>query len=234
MSFGPETVAAFVDGELDHLTARRIERAAETDVALAADIARHRALKAQLTVHYDPIANEAIPERLRMLLAVDDKVDVSLADRRDTRRVRFSAIHWSAIAASLVLGLTIGLRPWLPAADVTTKNGALIASGRLAKALDTQLASNQPGDAAVRIGLSFEDQAGRYCRTFEGNTLNGIGCREGDYWQLERSLRGQATADYRQASSGELAAAAAAMMGHDALDAEGERSARDSGWVRRR
>ena len=117
---------------------------------------------------------------------------------------------------------------------MATENGALIASGTLAKALDTQLASNQPGDAAVRIGLSFEDQAGRYCRTFEGKTLSGIGCREGDYWQLERTLQGQATADYRQASSCELAAAAAAMMEHDALDAESERSARDTGWVRRR
>ena len=40
MSFDPDTVAAYVDGELDDLTARRIEREAETAAALAADIAR--------------------------------------------------------------------------------------------------------------------------------------------------------------------------------------------------
>lgn len=120
MSFDPEAVAAFVDGELDDLAARRLERAAEADPALAAEIDRHRALKARLMAHYDPIANEAIPERLRTLLVVDDKVDVSLTGRRDARRGRFGAIHWGAIAASLVLGLTIGLRPWLPAADVAT------------------------------------------------------------------------------------------------------------------
>jgi hypothetical protein len=231
MSFDPETVAAFVDGELDNLTARRIERDAETDAGLAAEIARHRALKARLTAHYAPIADEVVPDRLRSLLAVDDKVDTSLADRRSAKRARFSAIHWGAIAASLVLGLTIGLRPWMPAADVATEGGTLIAAGQLARALDTQLASNQPGDAAVRIGLSFEDKAGRYCRSFESRTLDGIGCREGDRWRLERTLQGQRSGDYRQASSGELAAAAAAMMGGEALDAGGERAARDAGWI---
>lgn len=233
MSFDPATVAAFVDGELDDLAARRIAREAETDAALAAEIARHRALKARLTMHYAPIAEEPVPERLRSLLAVDDKVDTSLLDRRDAKRARFSAIHWGAIAASLVLGLTIGLRPWMPAADVVTDNGMLIAAGSLAEALDTQLASNQPRGAAVRIGLSFEDKAGRYCRSFEGRTLAGIGCREGDHWQLERTLRSQASGDYRQASSGELAGVVAGMIGHDALDAEDERKARDAGWIHR-
>ena len=233
MSFDPTTIAAFVDGELDDLTARRIERAAENDAALAAEITRHRALTARLAEHYAPICDEPIPDRLRSLLGDVTGVDTSLADRRETRRARFSTPHWFAIAASLVLGLTIGLRPWIPAADVQTDNGALIAAGSLAKALETQLASNQPSDAAVRIGVSFEDKAGRYCRSFESARLDGIGCRDGERWRLERTLMGQKNGDYRQATSGELAAAAAAMMRRDALDARGERAARDAGWVRR-
>ena len=230
MSFDPTTIAAFVDGELDDLTARRIERAAETDAALAAEITRHRALTAWLAEHYAPICDEPIPDRLRSLLGDVTGVDTSLSDRRDTRRARFSTPHWFAIAASLVLGLTIGLRPWIPAADVQTDNGALIAAGSLAKALETQLASNQPSDAAVRIGVSFEDKAGRYCRSFESARLDGIGCREGKRWRLERTLAGKRNGEYRQANSGELAAAAAAMMRRDALDARGERAARDAGW----
>jgi hypothetical protein len=118
----------------------------------------------------------------------------------------------------------------MPAADVATEGGALIAAGSLADALDTQLASNQPGDGAVRIGLSFEDKAGRYCRTFEGLVLGGIACREDGHWQLERAMKGQANSDYRQASSDELASAAAAMMRRGALDAAAERAARDAGW----
>ena len=233
MSFDPATVAAFVDGELDDLTARRIEREAENDPALAAEIARHRALKTRLVAHYAPVAEEPVPERLRALLMPDAAVDTSLAARREAKRARFAPAHWGAIAASLILGLTLGLRPWVPAASVAETNGAVVAAGPLAAALDTQLASNQPSDAAVRIGLSFRDKAGRYCRSFESRSLNGIGCRDSDGWHLERTMTGQAGADYRQASSGELAAAAAAMMTGDPLDAAGEEQARDEGWARR-
>lgn len=230
MSFDPATVAAFVDGELDDLTARRIEREAESNAALAAEIARHRALKARLTAHYAPVAEEAVPERLRALL-VDSKVDTSFAERREVKRARFAPVHWGAIAASLVLGLTIGLRPWMPAADVAEANGTLVASGLLAEALDTQLASTQPAAADVRIGLSFRDKQGRYCRSFEGPDLAGIGCRDDDRWVLERTLRGQSSQDYRQASSGALAADAAAMMAGAPFDAAAERAARDRRWA---
>ena len=234
MSFDPASVAAFVDGELDDFNMRRIEREAATDAALAAEIARHRALKARLSAHYAPVLEEAVPERLRSLFTANDKIDTSLPDRRNAARARFSGIHWGAIAASLILGLTIGLRPWMPGAPVAIDSGTLVAAGPLAEALDTQLASKQPGDAAVRIVLSFEDKAGRYCRSFESRAIDGIGCREQDRWQIERTLPGEASGDYRQAASGELAAAAAAMMKQGALDATGERAARDAGWDRRR
>jgi hypothetical protein len=233
MSVDPATIAAFVDGELDELSARRIEREAEVDAALAAEIARHRALRARLKAHYAPIVDEDIPERLRALLAVDDKIDTSLPGRRSAARARFGGIHWAALAASLILGLTIGLRPWAPAAQVAIEDGTLVAAGPLSRALDTQLASNQPRDAAVRIVLSFEDQGGRYCRSFASRVIEGIGCREKGRWRIERTFPGQAASEYRQAASGDLAAAAAAMMNGDALDAIGERAARDAGWVSR-
>ncbi|NIJ35665.1 hypothetical protein FHR22_000314 [Sphingopyxis panaciterrae] len=229
MSFDSTMVAAFVDGELDDLTARRIEREAESDMALAAEIARHRVLKTKLKAHFAPVVEEAVPERLRALL-IEPKISNSLSSRREARRARFAPIHWGAIAAALVLGLTIGLKPWMPVADVGDANGALVASGALATALDTQLASNQRAGAAVRIGLSFRDKQGRTCRSFEGRKLSGIGCRDQGRWALERTLTGQAGNDYRQASSGALAADAAAMMAGDPFDAATERAARDRGW----
>ena len=202
MSFDRATLAAFVDGELDDLTARRIEREAESDAALATEIARHRALKAQLTAHYDPVIDEAVPERLRALLATSDKVDTSLAGRREAKRGRFAPIHWGGIAASLALGLALGLRPWMPPASVTEANGTIVAAGPLAAALDTQLASSQATNAAVRIGLSFEDKAGRYCRSFESRSLDGIGCRDGGRWHLESTLQGQTGTEYSQRWAG--------------------------------
>lgn len=230
MSFDPATVAAYIDGELDDLTARRIEREAETDTALAAEIAKHRALKAQLAAHFAPIAEEPVPERLRALLATNETVDTSLAARREAKRPRFGAIHWGAMAASLALGITVGTQPWAPAQSIATSNGTLVASGPLAEALDTQLASNQAAGAAVRIGLSFRSKDGHYCRSFESAEVDGIGCRDAGRWRLERTLQGQRGSDYRQASSGELAGAVAAMMAGDPLDADAERAARDGGW----
>lgn len=232
MSFDPAIIAAFVDGELDDLTERRIERAAETDTALAAEIARHRALKARLTAHFGPIVAEAVPDRLKALLSADGTVDTSLVDRRQARRSRFNPAHWAAIAASLVLGITLGSMPWAPAGPVAVVDGALVATGPIANALETRLASNQPREAAVRIGISFRDKDGRYCRSFESDALDGIGCHDDGRWLLERTVRGQARGDYRQASSGDLAAAAAAMMAGDPLDADAERAARDAGWNR--
>jgi len=102
MSFDPLLVAAYVDGEVDDLTARRIEREAESNAALAAAIARHRALTVQLAAHYAPVAAEPVPDRLRALLA-DTSIDTSLAERRERRRLRFAPAHMGAIAASLLL-----------------------------------------------------------------------------------------------------------------------------------
>lgn len=231
MSFDSDTIAAYVDGELDDLTMRRIEREAASDIALAGEIARHRALRAQLTAHFAPIADEPVPARLRALLT-DDKVNTSLTTRRAAKAARFGAIQWGAMAAALVLGITVGAQPWASAPDVASDGGTLVASGALAKALDTQLASNQPGNAGVRIGLSFADKDGRFCRSFESESIDGIGCRDAGHWRLERTLRGRAGSDYRQASSGELAAAAVKMMAGDPFDAKAERAARDAGWSR--
>lgn len=180
-------------------------------------------------MHFAPVVEEAVPERLRALL-VEPGVDTSMAARRNAKRRLFAPVHWGAIAASLVFGLTIGLRPWVPAADITSANGTLVASGALADALDTQLASDQPADADIRIGLSFRDRQGRACRSFEARAVSGIGCRDGGRWALERAIGGRANQEYRQASSGELLAAAAAMMAGDPFDGAAERAARDKGW----
>lgn len=230
MSYDPAMVAAFVDDELDDLTARRIEREAENDADLAAEIARHRALKAKLESHFAPIVDEAVPERLRALL-IDPKLDTSLSSRREAKQARFAPIHWGAIAAALVLGLTVSLKPWMPAADIGDADGTLVASGALASALDMQLASNQATGADVRIGLTFRDKQGRTCRSFESRDLSGIGCRDQGRWALERTMTGQADSDYRQASSGALAADVAAMIEGDAFDAAAERAARQRGWI---
>jgi hypothetical protein len=233
------TITAFVDGELDAITAARVARDAETDPELAAVIARERTLRAELSAHFAPVLDEAVPDRFAALLAGAAKVDTSLAARRAAKQEgsarRFAPMQWGtlggAMAASLLLGLAVGMQPWRADAPVKLDGGALIAAGPLAEALDSQLASAPAADDDVRIGLTFRDRTGRWCRTFASAGLDGIGCRSGDDWRLERTQPGSAAPQYRQASSAELAAAAAAMMAGDAADAAAEAAARDGGWT---
>lgn len=233
MTHDDATIAAFVDGELDEMTARRIALAAESDAALAATIARHQALRSRLAAHYAPVLDEVLPDRLTALLKIDEKVDDSLAARRaakaEVQRLRFAPAHWGAIAASLVLGLAVGNQLLTPASPVAVEGGALVASGRLADALETQLASAQ-GAGDTRIGMTFRAKDGRWCRTFDSAAVSGIGCRSDGAWRLEQTQPGKAPRDYRQASSASLATAAAVMMAGQAEDAAGEKAARDGGW----
>jgi hypothetical protein len=229
MTFDPEIIMAYVDGELDLLTAKRIEKAMEADSDFAARIDGERSLRAKIAAHFNPVADEAVPDRLTALLT---NVDTSLAERwkLKQRRLGFGIAQWSAIAASLVIGLFIG-GVNLGNNPVGSRNGILVAQGALKAALDTQLASNQPANAKTRIGLTFRDKRGAICRTFDNPKLSGIACRNETDWQLLQTLSDTAgKGAYRQASSGRLAEAASEMMAGDALDADAERTEHLQGW----
>lgn len=230
MNFDPEIVMAYVDGELDLVTAKRVEKAMETDAALASRVAAERALRAKLSAHFDPVAADAVPDRLTAMLA---GVDTSLSDRRERkqRRFGFGPAQWGAVAASLALGLFIGQTNIGKSDPVASRGGALFASGNLETALDTQLASTQPRDAAIRIGLTFRDAQGAVCRSFDQAATSGIACRSGGGWRLRRTISGtvQGT-DYRQAGSSEIGEAASRLMNGDPFDADAERAALQAGW----
>lgn len=231
MTFDRATIAAYVDGELDLVTAKRIEKAMEADAGLAEAVGQERALRSRLSAHFDPVLEEALPDRLTALLA--SNVDESLSSRREklaaVRRPVFA--QWGAMAASLALGLMIGGYALNPDSGYVRDNGGqIMASGALADALDTQLASNQGAKAEIRIGTSFAAKDGGYCRTFESASLDGIACNEGAGWQLRQTLSSDGASEYRQASAGALAEAAAAMMAGEPLDAADEKDAQAKGW----
>jgi hypothetical protein len=231
MSFDPEIIMAYVDGELDLVTAKRIEKAMESDPALASRVAAERALRSRLAARFDAILDEDVPERLTATLA---NVDTSFVGRqkRGHGHLGFGAAQWGAIAASLVLGLFAG-KTYFPSTqgNIGERGGALIAQAGLRSALDTQLASSQPTNAATRIGITFRNRDGAICRTFDGQALSGIACRGGEDWRLVQTISGNGEkGDYRQAASGEIAEAASAMMAGDALDAEAERVALERNW----
>lgn len=231
MNVEPEIIMAYVDGELDLVTAKRIEKAMESDASLAGRIAAERVLKAKLSARFDPVADEEVPERLTALLA---NVDTSLAKRRETRKRRFEfgVAQWGVVAASLALGLFIGRASHMgPRGQIADRGGVLVARAELGKALDTQLASSQPADATTRIGLTFRDKAGTVCRTFEGQALSGIACRNGSEWQLRQTLStAKDLQAYRQAGTDPIMALAGDMMASAAFDAQAERAALSGHW----
>lgn len=239
MIFDQQTIMAYVDGECDTVTARRIEKAMATDAALAEQIGRARALRDKLATHYAPVINEEIPDRLTAMLTstAAPNVDNSFAARKagrdqGTQRRGFGIAQWGAMAASLALGFVVGQYGLDGGSDnpFMQQGSALIASGPLEHALDRQLASAQTDDSAFRIGLTFRAKSGTICRSFSGEAVSGIGCREGQHWKMVSTLPGGEQNDYRQASSSAMNAVAAELMADGPMDADAERKALESGW----
>lgn len=234
-----ELLIAYADGECGEADRAHVERALANDPALRERLERHRRLAARLNAHYGPVAEAPVPDRLADLLRKQeaDVIDFAAAREAKEQRRRLRGWgQWGAIAASLAVGVLAGQLA-LPSRGgvVESRQGVLIARGELAKALDVQLASAQPDAAKVRIGVSFRDRAGQYCRSFQAGVLAGIGCRSADGWTLpvtHAADEAAANGGYRQAGSGDalVMQAATAMMQGEALDPETERKVRDKGW----
>jgi anti-sigma factor RsiW len=217
---------AWVDGELDEVTRRRIDRAVAEDSALAERLEMHRRLRTRLSSYYAPIEAEPVPPAMRTLLEDSAKV-VSLVSPAAPRWRSWSI--GGAIAASLLLGLGIGRISSGPAGPVAVSNGVMMAQGQLASALDTSI----PQDSGVRIGLSFQRKGGGWCRSFEGSALSGVACRETKGWQVQQLIPGKGpTSDYRQASSTDarVTATVDALIEGAPADAAGEAAAKAKGW----
>lgn len=233
MTFDPETVRAYVDGELDDVTAARIARAAETDGELAAAIRAERSLRDMLGAHFAPVLSEPVPERITAPIEAARKV-VSLDEAREMR-FGFNArtMRWAApaMAAALVLALVI---PAMQGGQTETRDGLTFAANDLEQALDEQLVADQRAGSDTRIMLSFADSEGNLCRGFARSDLSGIACRESGGWHLRVQRDGVdvASGDYRQASSVDSAIMAAAqdMASSPALDPDEERAAKARGW----
>jgi hypothetical protein len=248
-----ETVMAYVDGELEPAARAHIEQALAVDPALAARVHSQRALRARLVAALAGGLAEPVPGRL---LQVARTAPAGVAPPRSLpqrvargtiaqlTRARL-AVPWSLAAAASVALVVVLLRPLSGerAAAPLLRDGQLLARGTLAGALDATLAANQEGAGPVRIGLSFRDHSGRYCRTFSAQPLQtaGLACRRGADWVIERTVPAAAAAAAAAASDGAMRMAGSGWpaqlltevdqrIAGDPLDAAGERQARARGW----
>ncbi|PWG01782.1 anti-sigma factor family protein [Sphingosinicella humi] len=229
-----EKLMAYVDGELIPAEREAMERALAKDPTLREKLAEQERLKATLAAHYGPVAAEEVPERLLAMLGAETgRADVaSLSAAREKRR-RPSWRQLGTIAASLAVGLLAGQMVSLQRGDpLAVNDGVLVAEGGLAEALDSQLASAQAPGAATRIGVSFADRQGRFCRSFDAPAFAGLACREGQDWRviMTAPAQGGGEAQYRQAGSSVILQAAQEMMAGAPLDAEAERAAVAARW----
>lgn len=228
-----EKFFAWLDGELEPAEAAEMEARVAADKELKELADQHRALKSTLRGAFDPIANSPVPEHLVAALHPPaDVSDIGVARQRRARRVP-SIPQWTALAATLAIGVVAGsLIPQGGNAPVAVEGGKIYAASTLGQALDTELASAPAGD--VRIGLTFRDRSGAICRSFSESQSSGLACRNGGRWQLRglfAAPEGQSS-DYRMAAGMDpnLAALVDSAMVGEPFDGAAEKAAKDKGW----
>lgn len=227
---------AWLDGELAEPQASAMAARVAADPELSAFAEEHRALGSRLREAFAPVVAGPLPDRLRAAVAQPSASVIDFTATRERRARRWNE-RWSvqglALAASLALGLTIGaVLPRNDGGSFRSDDGRLLAAGTLQGALSTQLAS-AGNTRGVRIGLSFRNADGRYCRSFEAEVQSGLACRAGDGWAIEGLVSSTASqSDYRMAAGSDpaLAALIDQRLAGDPLDEAAERRARDRGW----
>lgn len=248
--FDEKILMAYADGELAPAEAARVKTALANDPAAARVVAAHRALRARVGAAFADVLTEPVPSRLVQAAAganpthAADPVDVIRMHpdglhARAAKRPRWSAREWLAMAASLVLGATVGLLILprdLGADGDDLVDAGFVARNALAHALDEQVSG--AGAGRVQVQLSFRAVDGRYCRVFrlhEPRDLAGLACRSGDAWRVTVLAESNAerSGQMRQASTSLPAAVLAdidARIQGESLDARAERDARARGW----
>jgi len=200
MSFSDEILMAYADGELDDVTRLSVEAAMRRDSSLARRVARLRAARDEVFADQGPSGGRTRHANVVHLAAVRaQRLATQQAARKAVRR-RWGWLEWSVLAVVMVFGLVagkFGLAHWQPGwfgdtaqapTEVVSRNGTLVAQGKLDTALSQQLGGAAPSEGNVRVGLSFLSKEGGYCRSFTlvggSQDLVGIACRASEEWRI--------------------------------------------------
>jgi hypothetical protein len=226
-----EKFFAWLDGELDPAEAARVEEDVRNDPQRMLLAEQHRGLRERLKRAFDPIAAEAVPEHLQAPLKPSAEI-IDIAAARASRGKR-ALPAWTALAASLAVGLLLGTQiPRQNNDPLKIEDGRIYAAAGLEQGLETQLASVP--DGKVRIGMTFRDRAGQICRTFTQISASGLACRSGNHWEIRGLFgvpEGQA-GDYRMAAGMDpgLAALVDSSISGEPMNAEEEKAELQRKW----
>lgn len=223
MTLSKETLMAYVDGELPGEERAQVEAELAVNAEARAYVERQQALVRRMHASFNDILDMPVPSALQE----------AGAPQRFFQSRLWRLTSWTAlpVAGALACGLLIGVM--LNGSNVVSRNGMLVARGALADALTQKVAADQSGE--TRIGISFRDKNGRYCRTFREPTMAGVACRQGGGWAIAAAgnVALETGGEYRQAGSAMpdfLRSTVEAMIVGEPLTADGERKARDARW----
>ena len=225
MGYDPATVAAFLDGTLDEMTARRIAREALSDPVLAAEIRRTRRLLAD--------SDEEESEAASVPGLISDRVDARQAGGRKSRARMNTGRRWISICLFLIAAapaLWLGKSQWFAPPALLLDNDHLVAAGALADALDNASTSVKPDGDGFRIDMTFLNAEGHHCRGFESGDLSGIACRTDGRWQIQWALVAD-RAGLPLSPTASLADAEADLRATRAFNRAQEDAARREGWA---
>ncbi|MFL8061391.1 anti-sigma factor family protein [Xanthomonas vasicola] len=223
--------------------ARRVEAALAADPQRAADVRQLQQVKARLRNGYASVLEEPIPAHLldaarqRPPVSPQSTVITAAAQiQAQTPATRRHATQRWAVPSSITAALLIGLWLWQrqqpqPAPSAVLAEQGYDASAAFALALDRLLSGEQQGK--VRMGLSFRARDGRYCRSYSLQSSHaGLACRQGGRWRIEvvSPLQPQGNDSELRMASSTLPTALLDAIDGQALDAGGERNARDHHW----
>lgn len=235
MNYSDEVLMAYARGQLDQPLRAEVERAMRADPALAARVARHRAVRARAYQTYGAMLNDdpAPPPRLPTQGKVV-QLDAVRAARQQAAapapaKRRWSWRQWAVLAAALTIGAFEGVFAYslmqgdAGLAAVEPKGGALVAQGNLAQALGRQLSGSEGN---VLIGQSFLAKDGSYCRSFVMGGAGGLACMSGERWHIAVLAEATRTGGMPRTVTEEIAQRIAGLP----LDEAGERAALARGW----
>ena len=228
-----------VDGELAPAEVARVDAAAAGDPAIAARLAAMRTARKAATAAFPVTADARDRDLARMIASAPAKasplagIGRALAEAFAPRR----AVIWGGLAtAAFFGGLALGPLLGGRSEGLTVQGGAVLADAGLVRVLDTRLTADGADGEGRAVGLTFRDDAGDWCRTFQAGEAGvaGLACREGAVWRV----RVLAPLD---AAGGEIRTAAAdtpeavltavdVAIAGETLDAAAEAAARDGGW----
>ncbi len=198
MDISDEMLNAFIDGELSSLEMSIVRDAIATNERVALRVEALAAINSQVHARLHQIDSISLSPNLENLR---QQLEASARDEQTDNVVSFPWWHssrlggvWQSAAAASVAAVfvfVIGL-----GINSGSSVNALPEWAVINQALSTQPSGQimtTDSGAAFEARLSFQNQAGEYCRQFylkpvESTALQSIACRTGDDWVLRAAM----------------------------------------------